>query len=168
MASAIQQTLRQNKPFPTVEGEIIVGLQVVANRLRDNWGQYLRTQAAITVNQYNVLRILRGSHPDTRTCSEISGRMIERDPDITRLLDRLSKQGLVDRSRDDRDRRVVRVGITSDGLDLLARLDRPASNESGSVLQGLTAPELEQLRAALNTVVAHLDDQPSDNEDENE
>src|SRR5512135_1869674 len=74
--------------------------------------------------QYNVLRILRGS-PDGLTCGEIGNRMITRDPDITRLLDRMEKRGLIERWRETKDRRVVQARITPEGLKLLAKLDEP-------------------------------------------
>jgi DNA-binding MarR family transcriptional regulator len=78
----------------------------------------------LSPTQYNVLRILRGA-PSGLPCGEIAGRMITRDPDITRLLDRLAKRGLIARRRETKDRRVVLTRITSQGLDLLARLDAP-------------------------------------------
>jgi len=78
----------------------------------------------ISSTQYNVLRILRGS-PEGLPCGEIASRMITRDPDITRLLDRLEKRGLISRCRQTKDRRMVVVRITPEGLKLLARLDEP-------------------------------------------
>ncbi|HWQ54594.1 MAG TPA: MarR family transcriptional regulator [Bryobacteraceae bacterium] len=78
----------------------------------------------LSSTQYNVLRILRGA-PEGLTCGEIAGRMITRDPDITRLLDRLEKRGLISRSRESRDRRMVMTRIAPEGLNVLARLDRP-------------------------------------------
>jgi DNA-binding MarR family transcriptional regulator len=78
----------------------------------------------LSANQYNVLRILRGS-PDGLPCGEITSRMITRDPDITRLLDRLEKRTLISRCRETRDRRMVMARITPDGLKLLTRLDEP-------------------------------------------
>jgi DNA-binding MarR family transcriptional regulator len=79
---------------------------------------------AISANQYNVLRILRGS-PEGLPCGEIASRMITRDPDITRLLDRLEKRGLISRCRETMDRRMVMARITPEGLKLVARLDEP-------------------------------------------
>jgi DNA-binding MarR family transcriptional regulator len=166
MQSAIEKTLRQTKPFPSAEGEVLVGLQIIANRLRDRWGRFLKSTADLTVNQYNVLRILRGAHPESRTCGEIAERMIERDPDITRLLDRLSKQGLADRTRDEKDRRVVRTGITTKGLAVLDRLDVAASSQSTTLLDQLGDERLEHLRATLNRVVELLDEQPDTEETE--
>jgi DNA-binding MarR family transcriptional regulator len=80
--------------------------------------------AEISPTQYNVLRILRGA-PDGLLCGEIGNRMISRDPDITRLLDRLEKRGLISRCRGAKDRRMVLTRITDDGMKLLADLDGP-------------------------------------------
>jgi DNA-binding MarR family transcriptional regulator len=78
----------------------------------------------LSSTQYNVLRILRGS-PQGLLCGEIASRMITRDPDVTRLLDRLEKRGLISRWREARDRRTVMARITPEGLKVLARLDGP-------------------------------------------
>src|SRR5215467_3978803 len=80
----------------------------------------------ISPTQYNVLRILRGS-PAGLPCGEIASRMITRDPDITRLLDRLEKRNLISRCRETKDRRMVVARITPDGLKLLSRLDEPVT-----------------------------------------
>src|SRR5580704_4565169 len=78
----------------------------------------------LSLAQYNVLRILRGS-PQGLPCGEIAGRMITRDPDVTRLLDRMEKRALISRSRESRDRRLVLARITPEGLRLVNRLDEP-------------------------------------------
>jgi DNA-binding MarR family transcriptional regulator len=78
----------------------------------------------LSANQYNVLRILRGV-PEGLPCGEIGNRMITRDPDITRLLDRLEKRELISRCRETKDRRMVMARITAEGLKLLARMDEP-------------------------------------------
>jgi DNA-binding MarR family transcriptional regulator len=78
----------------------------------------------LSSTQYNVLRILRGA-PEGLPCGEIGNRMITKDPDITRLLDRLEKRGLISRSREAKDRRTVTARITAAGLKLLGRLDEP-------------------------------------------
>src|SRR5437879_3464253 len=78
----------------------------------------------LSATQYNVLRILRGA-PEGLPCGEVASRMITRDPDVTRLLDRLEKSGLISRCRETRDRRTVLTRITPEGLKLLARLDEP-------------------------------------------
>src|SRR3984885_15446916 len=78
----------------------------------------------LSSTQYNVLRILRGS-PEGLPCGEIACRMITRDPDITRLLDRLEKRGLISRWREATDRRMVMARIMPEGLKLLTELDEP-------------------------------------------
>jgi DNA-binding MarR family transcriptional regulator len=78
----------------------------------------------VSPTQYNVLRILRGA-PEGLACGEIANRMITRDPDVTRLLDRLEKRGLISRCRETKDRRTVMARITPEGLKLLGRLDEP-------------------------------------------
>jgi DNA-binding MarR family transcriptional regulator len=85
--------------------------------------QVLKSEA-LSPTQYNVLRILRGS-PEGLPCGEIANRMITRDPDVTRLLDRLEKRGLISRCREIKDRRTVTAQITAEGLKLLSRLDEP-------------------------------------------
>src|ERR1700682_5934011 len=85
--------------------------------------QVLKTED-LSATQYSVLGILRGS-PEGLPCGEIGSRMITRDPDITRLLDRLEKRELISRCRETKDRRMVMARITPEGVKLLARLDVP-------------------------------------------
>ena len=84
--------------------------------------------SGLSSTQYNVLRILRGAGPDGLTCGEIAERMLTRDPDVTRLLDRIESRGFISRWRDENDRRVVRTSITTAALDLLNELD-PSVND---------------------------------------
>jgi DNA-binding MarR family transcriptional regulator len=109
----------------------------------------------LSANQYNVLRILRGS-PGGLPCGEIASRMITRDPDITRLLDRLEKRGLISRSRETKDRRMVMARITPDGLKLLARLDEPVEKghrkQLGHLGRGRLRALIELLQAARSGV----------------
>jgi DNA-binding MarR family transcriptional regulator len=109
--------------------------------------QLLKTDDLSPV-QYNVLRILRGA-PDGLTCGEIGNRMITRDSDITRLLDRMEKRGLISRSRGDKDRRVVLTIITAQGIDLLSRLDQPVRDMHRRLLGHLGADRLRTLRQLL-------------------
>jgi DNA-binding MarR family transcriptional regulator len=98
--------------------------------------------------QYNVLRILRGAGGPL-PCGEIANRMITRDPDVTRLLDRLDKRGLVSRSRDGADRRTVLACITPEGLKLLGRLDEPIQDAHRRQMGHLGRERLEQLTELL-------------------
>ena len=109
--------------------------------------QVLKTED-LSTTQYNVLRILRGS-PDGLTCGLIAERMITRDPDITRLLDRLEKRGLVSRCRTTRDRRAVLTRITPEGLLLLGRLDEPVQEAHRAQLGHMGRARLQQLAELL-------------------
>jgi DNA-binding MarR family transcriptional regulator len=102
----------------------------------------------LSTNQYNVLRILRGAQ-EGLPCGEIGNRMITRDPDVTRLLDRLEKRSLIARSRQNRDRRMVLARITTHGLKLLARLDGPVQHLHRSQLGHLGQKRLHALGRLL-------------------
>jgi hypothetical protein len=86
MAGVVAHELKQQKPFSSPEQEILLALRMAAARVVEPWARFLKTTAQLTTHQYNVLRILRGSHPAKLACSDIAERMIERDPDITRLV----------------------------------------------------------------------------------
>lgn len=105
--------------------------------------------ADLSPTQYNVLRILRGAK-EALTCGEIANRMITRDPDITRLLDRLEKRRFISRSREARDRRVVLTRITQQGLKILADLDGPVQEAHRKQLGHLGAERLRKLRELLS------------------
>ncbi len=102
----------------------------------------------LSATQYNVLRILRGS-PEGLACGEVACRMITRDPDVTRLLDRLEKRGLVARCRETKDRRTVMVRITPEGLKVLARLDGPVQAGHRQQLGHLGQERLRALAGLL-------------------
>ncbi|MDT0630297.1 MarR family transcriptional regulator [Rubrivirga sp. S365] len=108
----------------------------------------------VTEAQYNVLRILRGSHPARLACSDIGDRLVDRTPDVTRLLVRLEKHGLVERRRAEHDRRVVEVAITPDGLDTLATLDGPVDRVMEAVTEHLSDDDLATLSALLERMRA--------------
>lgn len=109
----------------------------------------------LSPTQYNVLRILRGA-PEGLPCGEIGNRMITRDPDITRLLDRLEKRGLISRCRDERDRRTVMTRITAEGLKLLAELDEPMLAAHRQQLRHLGREGLGALRELLSAARAKV------------
>lgn len=103
----------------------------------------------LSSTQYNVLRILRGS-PDGLPCGEIANRMITRDPDVTRLLDRLEKRGLISRFRETKDRRIVMARIAPEGLKLLGRLDEPVQETHRKQLGHLGRERLRALAELLS------------------
>jgi DNA-binding MarR family transcriptional regulator len=109
----------------------------------------------LSSTQYNVLRILRGA-PDGLPCGEIGSRMITRDPDITRLLDRLEKRDLISRCRETKDRRMVMARITPEGLKLLARMDEPVREMHRSQLGHLGRERLRTLTELLQAARSGL------------
>lgn len=144
MTSLLQEEIRQTRPFVSLEEEAFLNLQRTANALLQTLTRSLKSYD-LTPTQYNVLRILRGSHPEKLTCGDIGDRMVTPDPDVTRLLDRLERRQLVRRARDTVDRRVVRAGITEVGLELLEGLDDPVPEWLSRFLGHLAEDELQGL-----------------------
>ena len=125
MSPSLGEQLKAREGFDTVEQELYLSILHTADRLSAELASLLKG-AQLTNAAYNVLRILRGAREDDGLpCSEISARMLHRDSDITRLVDRLEKRGLVERRRQEDDRRVVRVSVTTAGLELLSEFDAP-------------------------------------------
>ena len=110
--------------------------------------QFLKSED-LSPTQYNVLRILRGAQPAGLPCGEIADRMITRDPDITRLLDRLEKRELISRCRETKDRRMVVARITTQGLKLLNRLHEPVQAMHRKQLGHLGDAKLKKLQELL-------------------
>jgi DNA-binding MarR family transcriptional regulator len=132
------------------ETNLFVALLQIADILGSQAEQIVKT-ARLTAAQYNVLRILRGAGAGL-ACKEIGERMISRDPDITRLLDRMERQGLITRERQSDDRRVVKTCITAKGLSLLKGLDRPMRELHKRQFQLLSAARLATLATTLEEI----------------
>jgi DNA-binding MarR family transcriptional regulator len=133
--SKLKEEIRQNLPFSSRAEEALLNLIRTADCLQRNMQRAIRLHG-LTSTQYNVLRILRGAHPQGLTCSAIGERMIAADPDITRLLGRLKHMGLIRQQRDKRDRRVLWTSISTAGLDLLAQLDPLVQKLPGEYRRG--------------------------------
>ena len=144
MVGRLQAELKQKRPFRLREEEAFVSIQRTADALLQGVAEVLKT-AGVSPTQYNVLRILRGSEPHGLACREIGERMVTRDPDVTRLLDRLEERGLVGRARDRDDRRVITTRITGDGLRLLEQLEKPIAETHARQLGHLGEARLHAL-----------------------
>lgn len=105
--------------------------------------------AGLSPSQYNILRILRGAGDAGLACGQVGGRLVRHDPDVTRLMDRLEKRGLIARAREQQDRRVVRTRITPDGLELLATLDAPVDDLHERQLGHMSERRLGDLKTLL-------------------
>lgn len=145
---SLRDEIKQRRPFKSREEEVSLNVHRTASALAQGFVPLLK-EADVTATQYNVLRILRGAGKDGLPCGEIAARMITKDSDITRLLDRLEKRGLVGRRRDSDDRRVVLTRITADGLRLLAGLDQPVVETHARLLGHLGPRKLRQLAELL-------------------
>jgi DNA-binding MarR family transcriptional regulator len=156
VAKSIQAEIQQTKPFNSLEEEALVALQRTADRLHWRLSEMLKAHG-LSPTQYNALRILRGARDEGRACSEIAERMINRDPDITRLVDRLERRGLVTRSREGRDRRVITTRITTAGLELLQSLDRPVVDFNRKIIGPLGERRLRALIGLLDVVREQAD-----------
>ncbi|MCG3128104.1 MAG: hypothetical protein CHACPFDD_02979 [Phycisphaerae bacterium] len=140
--------LRKNRPFDLPEEEAFLNLARTLDALAAPFEHLFRSRG-ISDPQYNVLRILCGVGGDGLPCSEIAARMVTRDPDMTRLVDRLEQAALVQRVRIARDRRVILVRITPKGRKLVGELHRPVMELHRRQLGHLTRAELAGLNRLL-------------------
>jgi len=151
MSRGLQAELKQNLPFTSREQEAYLSLLRTADALQAQVEGKLK-EFGLTGTQYNALRILRGAGPDGLPCRGIGERMITRDPDITRLLNRLEDHGFVERTRARHDRRVIYGKITAAGLKLLRELDNPIEKHGREILHHVGQERLKQLIELLELV----------------
>jgi DNA-binding MarR family transcriptional regulator len=151
MPSTLRQELRQNKPFVSLEQEALLSVVRTSAELMDRFELFLRPHG-ITATQYNVLRILRGSEPEGLCRNELRDRMLTRMPDVTRLLDRMEEAGLVERTRDTEDRRMVTSRITNKAQDILATLDPLVAENEKRFFSGISQDQIQTLIDVLNAV----------------
>jgi DNA-binding MarR family transcriptional regulator len=145
----------ERKPKPkhdlpdTLDARVFVSLMRTADALSRGTEALLKPYN-LSGTQYNVLRILRGAGEQGLACREVGCKLISRDPDITRLLDRMESRGLIARAREKEDRRVVKTRITAEGMSLLHDLDEPVRELHRRQMQHLTAKQLKQLSILLD------------------
>ena len=143
------KSLKTYKHFsPSLEAQLFVALLRLADRLAQD-AEILIKFHGLTPTQYNVLRILRGAGPEGLPCKRIGDRMISRDPDMTRLLDRMEKRSLITRERQTEDRRVIRTRITPAGLEILKKLDAPVDELHKRQFRHIPAARLKSLAEAI-------------------
>ena len=145
--SRLQDELKKKRPFELAEQEAILNILRTSDQFQNKLGRLLR-EYDLTQSQYNVLRILRGEGKPM-PCLEIGDRMIQVVPAMTGLLDRLEKQGLVQRERCTEDRRVVHVELTEVARGLLERMDNPVMELHKQLIGHLTQAELKELSRLL-------------------
>ena len=151
--SALQAEIVQRRPFHSIKAEVAVGILRTAALLERHFAQVV-ARSGVTVQQYNVLRILRGAGDEGLPTLVIRDRMIHEAPGITRLLDKLEKAGLARRERCSPDRRQVFCYITQQGRDVLGRLDEEMRQADESAIGNLAESEQRQLLKLLERVRA--------------
>jgi len=149
MRKSLAEEIQQSKPFSSLQTEVFLSMQRTADELQSRVAAVLKP-FGISGTQYNVLRILRGAGPKGHRCSEVGARMVTREPDITRLLERMAKAGWISQSRDTKDRRVVMTRITKQGLKLLEETDKPVTELDRTLLAHMGEKKLKTLLALLN------------------
>lgn len=154
---SISEDIQQSKPFRTRSQEAYLALL----RTADDSKRFITgvlEPAGVTLQQYNVLRILRGAGQDGLPTLAVAERMIERTPGVTRLIDRMERKGWVERSRCTEDRRRVWCKITEAGLALLETLDQPVNDTDDVFLEILDEEELTELIGYLDRIRARLNE----------
>ena len=151
MSPSLQQDIRQTRPFSSLQQEAYLSVVRTSSTLTDMVEDLLKP-FGISGTQYNVLRILRGAGDDGLCRNELRDRMLTRMPDMTRLLDRMEEAGLVTRSREQDDRRMVLTQITARGRELLSQLDRPMNELHRKQLAQLDDEQLRSLIDLLTLV----------------
>jgi DNA-binding MarR family transcriptional regulator len=151
--SPVQDEIRQKRPFSSPSEEAVVALVRTADLLRRALTHIVEPQG-LTLQQYNVLRILRGAGAEGLPTLEIASRMIEQAPGVTRLLDRLQAKGRVRRQRSAEDRRQIRCWITPAGLELLDRLESSMQDGARAFTAPLAAADLAAFVGFLDALRA--------------
>jgi len=163
VAAKLKSSPRPSSRLKHLEQAVFLSIQKTADNLMAELSEMFKPYG-ISATQYNVLRILRGAgagcsstgqvdpHAAGLACSEIARRMLTRDPDITRLLDRLEERSLIVRQRDKADRRMITTRITAQGLKLLAELDEPVLDLHQAQLGHLSEKRLIVLLKLLESV----------------
>lgn len=142
--ASLKLEIEQQRPFSSLEEETLLNLMRTADCAQRTLNREIRGWG-VTATQYNVLRILRGAHPQGLTCSAIGSRMITAEPDITRILARLKTLKLIRQHHDHRDRRVLWTRISPAGLELLAGMDPIVNRAPIEFLGHMNAAELTEL-----------------------
>lgn len=147
MGEALKKWLKMSKELPVRE-EVGLNLRVAVALLDSKFDKTIEAYG-ITSAQYNVLRILKGVYPEGHARCEIASRMVERASDITRIIDRLERQGLVERDRTNEDRRISITRITDKGIEILNKLNKIVEQEHKEHTKNLTDEECMQLSVLL-------------------
>lgn len=144
---SLEEDIKQDK-FQSEQHKAAINIMFTSSWLHSMNAAYLK-KFDITPEQFNVLRILRGSHPKKLMLSEVAGRMIDKSSNCTRLVEKLRQKNLVQREICEDNRRQVDISITDKGLTLLRKLDAEAALMK-SIMDKLTKTEAKELNRMLD------------------
>lgn len=144
----IEDEIKQPR-FRDIYQKVAVNVLFTSNWLMGRQQDFFKP-FGITTQQFNILRILRGQHPNAISGVEIKGRMLDRNSDISRLLDRLVKKELISKCQSENDKRAANVSITQKGLDLLHSIDDKFVAAERGHFAGLSETEASQLSQLLD------------------
>ncbi len=153
MTTVIPRPARAGRRFDSLEQEAFLSLWRTYDRLRALEDE-LFARHNLTPQQYNALRLLRAQHPEKLRTLDLAARLVSRAPDITRMLDKLEQRGLIERDRPADNRRIVEIGITAAGIDLLRQMKKPIGECHVRQLGHLPARQLNELIALLRAARA--------------
>jgi DNA-binding MarR family transcriptional regulator len=148
---SILDELKQTRPFASKAQEVTIALLRTTDVVRRRLARLIEKEG-ITLQQYNVLRILRGAKGHPLSALEITDRLIEETPGVSRLLDRLVAKGLIRRERSVQDRRMLECSLTDRGVQILSRLEEPVNRADADALHALTSRELATLDNLLSRI----------------
>lgn len=145
----IEKEIRQTRKFKSSHEKAMVNLVYTSNWFRDRQQSFF-TPFGIKSQHYNILRILKGRHPDASSPGEIKEVMLDKAPDLTRLIDKLNSLGYIKRELCRQNRRKMDVTITRTGLTFLEKINKQLEAEAKSWKDRLTKKEAEQLSSLLD------------------
>ncbi len=143
----IEEEIKQTK-FRNVQQKTILNILFTSNWIQNKQKEFFEPYG-ITGQQYNILRILRGQHPNQISGAEIKNRMLDKNSDVSRLLDRLIGKNLVIKSQCPKDKRASDISISDSGLSLLLKLDAAMDLLDGQ-LMSLSPEDASQLSSLLD------------------
>ncbi|MCB0601991.1 MAG: MarR family transcriptional regulator [Saprospiraceae bacterium] len=144
----IEEAIKSSK-FVSPQSKLIINLAFTASHFA-HLHKHLLDPFDITIQQFNILRILRGRYPKTYSLKEITERMIDKMSNTSRLIDKLIQKGWVERIICPKDRRQVDIGITPAGLNLIAEASDAMDKATVEHLYKMSEKEMEQLNALLD------------------
>lgn len=143
----IEEEIKQTKPFANPQTKAVVNLNFTASWLSSMQTEMMKPYG-ISIQQYNILRILKGMRPKPATVKILIERMIDKNSNASRLVDKLLKKNLLERNTCSRDRRRVDVMITEAGLDMVNEITK--NMKKNKIFMGLTDEEAVQLSDLLD------------------